>query len=57
MLLKYIKENKPHLKVIMITAYGDERNFQQAMEYGADDFMNKPIDFSELKEKLKAYGE
>jgi len=38
----------------MITAYGDPENYNQAMKLGADDFLTKPIDFTLLKEKLKA---
>jgi DNA-binding response OmpR family regulator len=36
----------------MITAYGDEENFRIAMEYGADDYINKPVEFEKLKEKI-----
>ena len=43
----------PPPKVMMITAYGDEYNYQQAMKFGADDFLTKPLDFKELKRKLK----
>jgi CheY-like chemotaxis protein len=39
--------------VMMITAYGDEENYKQAMEKGANDFLTKPLDFNVLKEKLK----
>lgn len=39
--------------VMMITAYGDEENYNQAMKLGADDFLTKPVDFILLKEKLK----
>lgn len=39
--------------VMMITAYGDEENYQQSMRLGADDFLTKPLDFNLLKEKLK----
>ncbi|MFP5438592.1 MAG: response regulator [Bacteroidia bacterium] len=39
--------------VMMITAYGDEQNYQQAMQHGANDFLTKPLDFSLLKDKLK----
>lgn len=55
-LLKSIKENyeKPAPKVMMITAYGDDHNFKEAMKLGADDFLTKPLDFAVLKEKLKA---
>ncbi|MFN8348579.1 MAG: response regulator [Spirosomataceae bacterium] len=38
--------------VMMITAYNDEENYNQAKKYGADDFLNKPIDFVNLKQKL-----
>jgi two-component system chemotaxis response regulator CheY len=39
--------------VMMITAYGDEENHQQAIKNGANDFLTKPLDFNLLKEKLK----
>lgn len=47
---KYIQ---PPPVVMMITAYGDAENFQAAQRLGADDFLTKPVDFIELKEKLK----
>ncbi len=55
-LLKHIKEKyeKPPPVVMMITAYGDNENYSQAMKLGADDFLTKPVDFIALKEKLKA---
>ena len=39
--------------VMMITAYGDAGNYNEAIRLGADDFLTKPLDFSVLKEKLK----
>jgi CheY-like chemotaxis protein len=39
--------------VMMVTAYGDAENYNEAMSLGADDFLTKPLDFSLLKEKLK----
>ena len=53
-LLKKIKSafNNPPPMVMMITAYGDAKNHQTAMDLGADDFLTKPLDFSMLKEKL-----
>lgn len=47
------KYNSPPPIVMMITAYSDEENYQQAMKYGADGFLTKPLDFNILKEKLK----
>lgn len=51
-LLKWIKDNYPELKVAMITAYGDQNNYKQAVEYGCDDYLTKPIDFGQLKNKV-----
>ena len=51
-LLKEIKVRYPTLKVIMITAYGDEKSFNLAKKNGADDYFTKPLEFNLLKEKL-----
>ncbi|GAB4239675.1 MAG: response regulator [Elainellaceae cyanobacterium] len=51
-LLKIIKGTFTDLKVIMVTAYGDYQNYKRAMDYGADDYINKPIEFGSLKEKI-----
>ncbi len=55
-LLKLIKTTDldPAPTVMMITAYGDAENYNTAMRLGADDFLTKPLEFSVLKEKLKA---
>ena len=55
-LLRHIKEkhHEPPPVVMMITAYGDAENYNTAMKLGADDFLTKPLEFSLLKEKLKA---
>jgi len=47
------KNHKPPPVVMMITAYGDDENYKQAMQLGADDFLTKPVDFADLKEKIK----
>jgi CheY-like chemotaxis protein len=47
------KYHAPPPVVMMITAYGDAENYNQAMKLGADDFLTKPVDFTILKEKLK----
>ena len=56
-LLRRIRSIHPHRPpaVVMLTAYGDQNNRQQASRYGADDFLTKPIDFKQLKEKLGEY--
>jgi two-component system, chemotaxis family, chemotaxis protein CheY len=55
-LLKNIKEKYelPPPVVMMITAYGDNENYTQAMKLGADDFLTKPVDFNMLKEKINS---
>jgi CheY-like chemotaxis protein len=53
-LLETIKKdyNEPPPVVMMVTAYGDEDNYNTAKKLGADDFLTKPVDFKMLKEKL-----
>jgi len=53
------KHREPPPIVMMITAYGDQENYNTAMRLGADDFLTKPVDFGLLKEKLKinSYGQ
>ena len=55
-LLRHIKQkhHQPPPVVMMITAYGDKENYDMAMKLGADDFLTKPVEFTILKEKLKA---
>ena len=55
-LLGHIKEkyDTPPPVVMMITAYGDQENFDTAQRLGADDFLTKPLDFRLLKEKIKS---
>jgi CheY-like chemotaxis protein len=54
-LLRNIRQHyeKPPPVVMMITAYGDDENYQQSMQLGANDFLTKPLDFNNLKDKLK----
>lgn len=51
-LLKELKLRYPKIKVIMITAYGDEHSCNLAKKNGADDFFTKPLKFNLLNEKL-----
>ncbi|MBB6325537.1 CheY-like chemotaxis protein [Algoriphagus iocasae] len=54
-LLKEIKQKElvPKPIVMMISAYGDEQNYNTAKSLGADEFLTKPVDFKLLKEKLQ----
>lgn len=51
-LLKSVKDQFPQLKVCMITAYNDEHNYKTAMEYGAEKYLTKPIDFDKLRKEV-----
>lgn len=51
-LLQLIKTKYPHIKVSMISAYGDSDNYQKAIESGAKEFFTKPIDFTSLKNEI-----
>jgi CheY-like chemotaxis protein len=52
-LLGKIKHRLPDLPVIMVTAYGDDERRQQAAQYGAAEFLTKPVDFEHLKAQLR----
>jgi CheY-like chemotaxis protein len=52
-LLREIKKMRPELPVMMVTAYGDEQRRRRASEYGASEFISKPVDFDFLKEQLR----
>ena len=49
-LLREIK--RPDLPVMMVTAYGDDERRRLAGEYGAAEFITKPVDFDFLKTQL-----
>lgn len=51
-LLKQVKTNYPDLSIYMITAYGDEKSRQQAIKLGCDDYLSKPIDFDDLRNRI-----
>jgi CheY-like chemotaxis protein len=52
-LLGEIKQRLPDLPVIMVTAYGDDERRRQAAQYGAAEFLTKPVDFEHLKAQLR----
>jgi CheY-like chemotaxis protein len=51
-LLDKVKTHYPQIKVSMISAYGDEENYQRAIQSGAKEFFTKPIDFDSLKKEI-----
>jgi len=53
-MLPKVKEIRPEVPVIMITAYGDADTKRKALEGGATGLLTKPIDFSLLREEIDA---
>ena len=52
-LLEKVKSEFPHIQVSMISAYGDDDNYQRAKDSGAKEFFTKPIDFETLKREIE----
>jgi len=48
-LLKEIRELKRYIKSVVVSAYGDMPNIRTAMNYGAFDFLIKPINLKDLE--------
>jgi DNA-binding NtrC family response regulator len=55
-LLKYCQEHLTNVPVLIITAYGkdEEKEVRAALSFqkGAFDFMQKPLDYDEFKERI-----
>jgi CheY-like chemotaxis protein len=51
-MLPKVKEIRPEVPVIMITAYGDADTKRKALEKGASGLLTKPIDFAQLREEI-----
>jgi len=52
-LLNEIKQRRPELPVMMVTAYGDDERRRRANELGAFELITKPVDFEQLKAQLR----
>jgi DNA-binding NtrC family response regulator len=51
-MLPKVKEMRPNVPVIMITAYGDTETKRKAIESGAIGLLTKPIDFNLLRQEI-----
>ena len=52
-LCKYLKIEKPHTPIIMLTALGETNDKLDGFDAGADDYLVKPFDFRELEARMK----
>ena len=51
-MLPKVKQIRPEVPVIMITAYGDPETERKALAGGASGLLTKPIDFTVLREEI-----
>ncbi|MGX4770324.1 response regulator [Bradyrhizobium guangdongense] len=51
-MLSKVKEARPNVPVIMITAYGDDATVKRARQLGAAGLLSKPIDFGLLRQEI-----
>ncbi|MBP6059267.1 MAG: sigma-54-dependent Fis family transcriptional regulator [Candidatus Saccharicenans sp.] len=52
LLAEFIK-SRPDIPIIMISAYGDINTAVECMKSGATDFIKKPVDLKELRQRLQ----
>lgn len=50
--LKLIKADNPNAEIIMLTGHGSIQSGIEAMKLGAGDFLQKPVELSELMAKI-----
>ena len=50
--LKEVRERKYDLGLILVTAYGTIESAVEAMRVGADDYLTKPVDLYELRQRV-----
>jgi two-component system response regulator (stage 0 sporulation protein F) len=54
-LLDTVKQLYPKIQVSMISAYGDDENYQNAIQSGAKEFFTKPVNFDTLRQEIRTY--
>ncbi|HEX8077020.1 MAG TPA: response regulator, partial [Chthoniobacterales bacterium] len=50
--LRKIREIEPHVSVIMLTGFGALDTAKEALRLGANDYISKPFDASEMREVI-----
>ena len=46
--------NYSHVKILIVTGYANQENIARALEVGADDVLEKPLNLHELQQKVNA---
>lgn len=50
--IEHIRENEPHIPIIVISAYGDQDNMFKAIQAGIDGFILKPLEPEQFRKVL-----
>ena len=53
--LQEIRDIDPYVSIVMLTGYGDLETAQQAIRFGANDYLQKPFDTDEIQAVVKKY--
>ena len=53
--LQEIRDIDPNVSIVMLTGYGDLETAQQAIRFGANDYLQKPFDTHEIQVVVKKY--
>jgi len=53
--LQEIREIDPNVSIVMLTGYGDLETAQQAIRYGANDYLQKPFDTDDIQAVVRKY--
>jgi DNA-binding NtrC family response regulator len=53
-LMKKLSELHIDIPVVIITAFGEWETYLEALDLGVCDYLNKPIEYAEFKEKINS---
>ncbi|NWG00852.1 MAG: sigma-54-dependent Fis family transcriptional regulator [Thermoanaerobaculaceae bacterium] len=51
--LRQVRERRPELGILMVTAFGDVEDAVRALKAGADDYLTKPVNLLELRKRVE----
>jgi DNA-binding NtrC family response regulator len=55
--LRHVRKQCPRMQVIMLTGHGGRKDEDSARVIGAYEYLNKPVDISQLSEVIAAAAE
>lgn len=55
-LIRHAKQKKPQPSILVLSALGSVEEKVQGLEFGADDYLEKPFDIKELRARISALG-